>query len=135
SGRTDAPGGAPAFLAMTPRCDCHRTPAWRCCAGAPEYKSDQNQREMKMRGKIRKWVEERGFGFVSNDDGRHAFFHFTAIQSRAPEHIHVGDILEYDLSADGAGRLCALRGRPARLKGENHSRCTAFASWSALISK
>jgi|GraSoiStandDraft_40_1057318.scaffolds.fasta_scaffold263844_2 cold shock CspA family protein len=64
-----------------------------------------------MRGKIRKWVEERGFGFVSNDDGRDAFFHFTAIQNRAPEHIHVGEVLEYDLSADGAGRLCAKNAR------------------------
>jgi cold shock CspA family protein len=36
-----------------------------------------------MRGKIKRIIRERGFGFISAEDGREIFFHRSALEERA----------------------------------------------------
>jgi len=33
----------------------------------------------RMRGKIKKYVADRGFGFITADDGKDYFFHYTKV--------------------------------------------------------
>jgi cold shock CspA family protein len=62
-------------------------------------------------GVIRKWVEDRGFGFLKvlekRDDGKPArvdsslpdvFFHIKELRSAGIEKVEVGDTLEFDIT-------------------------------------
>ena len=45
-------------------------------------------------GKIRKWIDDRGFGFITPDEGgADVFVHFSGIRSG---HIKQGDTVEFD---------------------------------------
>jgi len=59
-----------------------------------------------MQGKIRKYDDQRGFGFIKCADSNHVFFHISECVQRVPEPA-VGDLVEFSLSSDRDGRLCA----------------------------
>lgn len=62
-------------------------------------------------GKITKWIDDRGFGFLDDDDkpnGRGTFVHISALHE-APE---IGDRFEYDVSTGLDGRTIAANVRP-----------------------
>ncbi|MFN9373488.1 MAG: cold-shock protein, partial [Planctomycetaceae bacterium] len=41
-------------------------------------------------GKIKKLVQEKGFGFISQAQGEDVFFHHTAVENRGYEDLQVG---------------------------------------------
>jgi CspA family cold shock protein len=49
----------------------------------------------KVKGKIKKLVRERGFGFVRGDDGREVFFHRSGLGPSDYDSLSEGDIVEY----------------------------------------
>jgi CspA family cold shock protein len=49
----------------------------------------------KVKGKIKKLVRERGFGFVRGDDGREVFFHRSGLGPADYDALSEGDIVEY----------------------------------------
>lgn len=58
-------------------------------------------------GKIIKWIHDRGFGFLSDDQqpqSRGVFVHISAINGEAP---HVGDAYSYDIIEGRDGRPMA----------------------------
>lgn len=62
-------------------------------------------------GRIEKWVADRGFGFIGDDQDRHGpavFVHISALGGVAPQ---VGDAFEYDVveGRDGRGKAANLR--------------------------
>jgi cold shock CspA family protein len=65
-----------------------------------------------MRGKLKKWVADRGFGFLEIDDtGKDVFVHIRVIQNaQFSEHSepHVGSLAEFDVITSTDGRPRAV---------------------------
>lgn len=49
----------------------------------------------KVKGKIKKLVRDRGFGFVRGDDGREVFFHRSGLGPSDYDSLSEGDTVEY----------------------------------------
>jgi uncharacterized membrane protein YsdA (DUF1294 family)/cold shock CspA family protein len=64
---------------------------------------------MRTKGKMTRWNDEKGFGFVTpRSGGKQVFVHITAFSNRKrrPE---LNELVTYALSADKDGRPCAVR--------------------------
>ena len=49
----------------------------------------------KCRGKIKKMVRDRGFGFIRGDDGKEVFFHRSGLNAADYDSLSEGDTVEY----------------------------------------
>jgi cold shock protein len=49
----------------------------------------------KARGKIKKMVRDRGFGFIRGDDGKEVFFHRSGLNGADYDALSEGDSVEY----------------------------------------
>ena len=49
----------------------------------------------RVRGRIKKLVRERGFGFVRGDDGKEVFFHRSGLGATDYDGLSEGDVVEY----------------------------------------
>ncbi len=49
----------------------------------------------KVKGKIKKLVRDRGFGFVRGDDGKEVFFHRSGLGATDYDSLSEGDLVEY----------------------------------------
>ncbi|MBK7949487.1 MAG: cold shock domain-containing protein [Deltaproteobacteria bacterium] len=49
----------------------------------------------KSKGKIKKMVRDRGFGFIRGDDGKEVFFHRSGLNAGEYDVLNEGDIVEY----------------------------------------
>jgi CspA family cold shock protein len=67
-----------------PRARGRRPPAARATPTGP-----------KVRGRVKKLVPERGFGFVRGDDGKEVFFHRSGLGPNEYDSLSEGDLVEY----------------------------------------
>jgi CspA family cold shock protein len=49
----------------------------------------------KCRGRIKKMVRDRGFGFIRGDDGKEVFFHRSGLNAAEYDSLNEGDAVEY----------------------------------------
>jgi len=49
----------------------------------------------KCKGKIKKMVRDRGFGFIRGDDGKEVFFHRSGLNAAEYDNLGEGDSVEY----------------------------------------
>jgi CspA family cold shock protein len=49
----------------------------------------------KVKGRIKKLVRDRGFGFVRGDDGKEVFFHRSGLGATDYDSLSEGDVVEY----------------------------------------
>ena len=49
----------------------------------------------RVKGRIKKLVRERGFGFVRGDDGKEVFFHRSGLGATDYDSLSEGDVVEY----------------------------------------
>ncbi len=49
----------------------------------------------KCKGKIKKMVRDRGFGFIRGDDGKEVFFHRSGLNAADYDGLSEGDVVEY----------------------------------------
>ena len=54
-------------------------------------------------GKIKKIVADKGFGFISTDDGKDVFFHHSAVADRQFDNLSEGQQVEYAIGQGGDG--------------------------------
>jgi len=50
-----------------------------------------------LKGKIKRLIQERGFGFISAEDGTEVFFHRSALQDTNFDTLEEGNSVEFDL--------------------------------------
>jgi CspA family cold shock protein len=49
----------------------------------------------KSRGRIKKMVRDRGFGFIRGEDGKEVFFHRSGLGAQDYDSLSEGDVVEY----------------------------------------
>ncbi len=49
-----------------------------------------------MKGEIKKLIRERGFGFISAEDGREIFFHRSALEDTDFDALEEGNSMEFN---------------------------------------
>lgn len=50
-------------------------------------------------GKVKKLVQDKGFGFIQGADGQDVFFHHSIVADRGFDDLQVGQAVEYSLEA------------------------------------
>lgn len=63
--------------------------------------------KIRMKGKIIKCNETKGFGFIGGSNGKDIFFHTTDCKFKLSASL-VGEEVEYKPSKDSKGRVCAI---------------------------
>lgn len=56
-----------------------------------------------MKGKVKWFNDEKGFGFIGSDDGRDIFCHFSAIQMAGRKTMREGDLVEFEIEVAEKG--------------------------------
>ena len=56
-----------------------------------------------MKGTIKRIIRERGFGFISAEDGREIFFHRSALEGTDFEALEEGNSVEFDVEKGPKG--------------------------------
>ena len=54
-----------------------------------------------MKGKIKMFDSQRGFGFITGEDGKDVYVHSTAVQGGVT--LAVGDMVEYEVESGERG--------------------------------
>lgn len=61
-----------------------------------------------MRGKVKWFNEQKGYGFLSRDDGAgDVFVHFSSIQNQGFKTLAEGDVVEFDVEESDKGPKAA----------------------------
>ncbi|MDD4203911.1 MAG: cold-shock protein [Acholeplasmataceae bacterium] len=56
-----------------------------------------------MTGKVKWFDEKKGYGFISTDDGKDIFVHFSAIQAEGFKNLNEGDLVEFEVNDGDRG--------------------------------
>ena len=55
------------------------------------------------KGKIKKLVRDRSYGFIATEDGKDVFFHRTALQGLEFDSLKEGQLLEFEVEQEAKG--------------------------------
>lgn len=56
-----------------------------------------------MKGKVKWFNDEKGFGFIGADDGRDIFCHYSAVQMPGRRTLNEGDRVEFEVEVAEKG--------------------------------
>jgi CspA family cold shock protein len=56
-----------------------------------------------MKGNIKRLIRERGFGFISAEDGREVFFHRSALEGENFDALEEGNSVEFNVERGPKG--------------------------------
>ena len=66
---------------------------------------------MEMKGKLIRWNEDRGFGFIKSDDIKeHIFIHISALKTMSRRPL-VNDVICFDVITDKTGKRKAVNAK------------------------
>ncbi len=60
-----------------------------------------------MKGKVKKVIRERGFGFISAEDGKEIFFHRSALEGADFDSLEEDTDVEFDVEKSPKGARAA----------------------------
>jgi CspA family cold shock protein len=55
-----------------------------------------------MKGKIKKLVMEKGFGFIQSNDNKDIFFHHSCVDNQQFDELAEGQLVEYTIDDNGS---------------------------------
>jgi cold shock CspA family protein len=83
-----------------------------------EWKGRINMSQQRYAGTLKKWNVERGYGFITADDGDQEIFVHISAFGRIGRQPLVGEALSLEVEPDRNGKRCAVRvrrpGEPVR---------------------
>lgn len=56
-----------------------------------------------VKGKVKWFNAKKGYGFISSDDGKDVFVHFSEIQSEGYKTLDEGQAVEFEIESDQRG--------------------------------
>jgi CspA family cold shock protein len=65
------------------------------------------ERKVKMRGRVKWFNEDKGYGFIEKQDGGDVFVHFSAIQMDGFRTLEEGQEVEFDIVESDRGPQAA----------------------------
>ncbi|EIC27845.1 cold shock domain-containing protein [Methylomicrobium album] len=66
---------------------------------------------MAEKGKLVRWFDDKGFGFIEQENGKgDLFIHISALKGMSRKPI-IGDVIHYHTSFDAKGKACAANAR------------------------
>jgi cold shock protein len=60
-----------------------------------------------MQGKVKWFNNEKGYGFIEQENGDDVFVHFSAIGGEGFKSLNEGDLVEFDIVEGGRGAQAA----------------------------
>lgn len=57
-----------------------------------------------MKGKVKWFNKNKGFGFITADDGVDVFLHYSAIQGEGYKEVKEGEVVEFDVEEGDKGK-------------------------------
>merc|ERR1719187_1535009 len=72
--------------------------------GHDQMQQGQMGHQQKLTGTVKKWIEEKGFGFITGTDGNDVFVHHSAVHAQGRASLGVGEAVEYNLIIGEDGR-------------------------------
>lgn len=67
-------------------------------------------------GRIKKLVQDKGFGFIQASEGTDVFFHHSSVEDQQFDNLTEGQQVEYTVDAGGGGGKSAKGPRAATVK-------------------
>lgn len=58
---------------------------------------------LKMKGTVKNFNAEKGYGFIRTEEGKDVFFHFSVIQCEGFKTVNPGDEVEYEYNETEKG--------------------------------
>ena len=59
--------------------------------------------DLLMKGTVESYSEQKGFGFITQEDGEKAFFHRTSINMSGYKTLNIGDRVRFEVKASVRG--------------------------------
>ncbi|MCM8799112.1 MAG: cold shock domain-containing protein [Candidatus Omnitrophica bacterium] len=60
-----------------------------------------------MRGKVKWFSNQKGYGFITTEDGKDIFVHHTAILGEGYKTLNEGEMVEFDITTGPKGQQAA----------------------------
>ena len=70
-------------------------------------KSHEKIKEIYMKGTVKWFDSDKGYGFISSEEGKDIFVHFSAIQVEGYKSLQEGDQVEFDVNDGDRGPQAA----------------------------
>ena len=70
------------------------------------------------KGTIKRLIADRGFGFITTEQGEDLFFHRSELQGVDYNFLREGQQVEFEVGQGGPNGSCAVQVRLAQPKGE-----------------
>src|SRR5687768_2240591 len=77
--------------------------ACQCREQSAQGKPRNGKEHIMATGKVKRLVQERGFGFISADDGREIFFHRSGVEGTTFEALREGQRVSFDVEKGQKG--------------------------------
>ena len=62
-----------------------------------ETEAKKQEQKQKVNGTIAKWFEEKGYGFISTDEGEDVFVHYSEIQGTGFRTLYEGQQVKFEV--------------------------------------
>jgi len=89
--------------------------------GAGQTKKDRRTKAVPV-GRVKWFSDQKGYGFIEQENGEDVFVHYTAIQGRGYRSLKEGQIVQFDIERTPKG----LRAANVRVIGEERGRKLTF---------
>lgn len=95
------------------------------------------------KGKLKRWNDDKGFGFITSDNGKDIFIHVSALK-RMERRPKIGDVITYQIDTDNDGKekavnakiegVAEVREKPVRKNVKKSNGLSAILSVILVIS-
>jgi len=106
------------------------------------FQEDAPMNQHHQKGKLKRWNDDKGFGFITSDDGKDIFIHISALKrmERRPE---VGDVIIYQIDTGNDGKekavnakiegVAEIRARPVRKNYKKRSKTNWVSATLSIV--